>query len=182
MAGLWLGAKSAEGEMPLKCLPNWTVALSTGVCLFFVGVRHNWLGPRLAESALAFQLDKWHIGPLRVLNLVAFTILFYWLRRIVFPIVAVEPFLTLGRASLEVFCAHLVFVFIGLALLYNDVEQLHGLTAIVLLAVTFTGLFLLAANEVRKRTRDKLQGVGGKPGATTDQAKTGAMLRVASSG
>ena len=58
MMGLWLGAKSAEGEVPLKRLPNWTVALSTGVCLFFVGVRHNWLGPKLTQATLAFQLDK----------------------------------------------------------------------------------------------------------------------------
>jgi hypothetical protein len=157
MAGLWLGAKSAQGEVPLKRLPLWTVGVSATACVFFAGVRHNWLGPRLTQTTLAFQLDKWHIGPLRVLNLVAFTIVFYWLRRLVFPIVAVEPFLTLGKASLEVFCAHIIFVFIGLALLYNDVAQLHGLTAIVLLTVTFAGLFLLAANEVRRRTRNKLR-------------------------
>jgi hypothetical protein len=134
----------------------------------------------LTQETLAFQLDKWHIGPLRVLNLVAFSIVFYWLRRFLLPAVAVEPFLTLGKASLEVFCAHIIFVFIGLALLYNDVAQLHGMTAIVLLTVTFTGLFLLAANEVRKRTRDKLQGPGttgaaGKPGAV---ATGETMMRV----
>jgi hypothetical protein len=115
---------------------------------------------------------------LRALNLVAFTIVFYWLRRIVFPIVAVEPFLTLGKASLEVFCAHIIFVFIGLTLLYNDVEQLHGLTAIVLLAVTFTGLFLLAANEVRRRTREKLQGSGKAVlgGESNGAGSTGTMM------
>jgi hypothetical protein len=180
MMGLWLGAKSAEGDVPLKRLPLWTVGGSAAVCVFFVGVRHNWLGPRLTQETLAFQLDKWHIGPLRVLNLVAFSIVFYWLRRFLLPAVAVEPFLTLGKASLEVFCAHIIFVFIGLALLYNDVAQLHGMTAIVLLTVTFTGLFLLAANEVRKRTRDKLQGPGttgaaGKPGAV---ATGETMMRV----
>jgi hypothetical protein len=166
MAGLWLGAKSAEGDVPLKRLPIWTVGLSAAVCVFFIGVRHEWLGPKLTQTTLAFALDKWHIGPLRVLNLVAFGIVFYWLRRFVFPIVAIEPFLTLGKASLEVFCAHVVFVFLGLALLYNDMEQLHGMTAMVLLTVTFTGLFLLAANEVRKRTRDRLQARGTKTGAS----------------
>ncbi len=178
MMGLWLGAKSAEGDVPLKRLPVWTVGLSAAVCVFFIGVRHSWLGPRLTQATLAFQVDKWHIGPLRALNLVAFTIVFYWLRRIVFPIVAVEPFLTLGKASLEVFCAHIIFVFIGLTLLYNDVEQLHGLTAIVLLAVTFTGLFLLAANEVRRRTREKLQGSGKAVlgGESNGAGSTGTMM------
>ena len=183
MAGLWLGAKSAEGGVPLKRLPVWTVGLSGAVCVFFLGIRHNWLGPRLTQATLAFQLDKWHIGPLRVLNLVAFTIVFYWLRRLVFPIVAVEPFLTLGKASLEVFCAHIIFVFIGLALLYNDVEQLHGLTAIVLLAVTFSGLFLLAANEVRRKTRDRLRTQATKAGRGTQSgaAAGGEMMMTATS-
>jgi hypothetical protein len=84
---------------------------------------------------------------------------FYWLRRWVLPLVKIEPFLTLGKASLRVFCAHLVFVFVGLALLYQDVgedvdgqiEQLHGFRAIALLVVTFTALILIAASEVRRR-------------------------------
>ncbi|HEY0786834.1 MAG TPA: OpgC domain-containing protein [Acidobacteriaceae bacterium] len=161
--GLWLGAKSAEGEVPLKRLPGWTIALSAAACIFFAAVRHQWLGPRLTQTTLAFQVDKWHIGPLRALNLIAFTIVFYWLRRLVFPLVAIEPFLTLGKASLEVFCAHIIFVFLGLALLYNDVAELHGWKAILLLIVTFSGLFLLAANEVRKRAKRKRES-SGRPG------------------
>jgi polyferredoxin len=99
------------------------------------------------------------LGWLRVINLLTFTLVFYWLRRWVLPLVKIEPFLTLGKASLRVFCAHLVFVFVGLALLYQDVgedvdgqiEQLHGFRAIALLVVTFTALILIAASEVRRR-------------------------------
>jgi hypothetical protein len=178
LAGLWLGAKSAEGNVPLKRMPIWTVGLAAAVCVFFVGVRHEWLGPRLTQTTLAFQLDKWHLGPLRVLNLMAFSLVFYWLRRFVFPLVAIEPFLTLGKASLEVFCAHIVFVFLGLALLYNDMEQLHGLTAMILLAVTFTGLFLLAANEVRKRAQDRLHPGEAKGGRRTEGAPEHGLMRV----
>jgi Na+/melibiose symporter-like transporter len=57
----------------------------------------------------------------------------------------------MGKASLQVFCAHLFFVFIGLALLYGDMEQLGWPTAIVLTAVTFLALFWVATREVRKR-------------------------------
>ena len=75
------------------------------------------------------------------------------------------PFLTLGKASLRVFCAHLFFVFVGLALLYQDVgqdadgqiEQLHGFTAIALLAVTFAALILVAANEVQNRRKERAE-------------------------
>ena len=90
-------------------------------------------------------------------NLVPFCIFFSLRKQLRF--LAIEPFLTLGKASLQVFCTHIAFVFIGLAFLVRDVgddvdaplEQLHGLTAIVLLAVTFTALILVAVHQVRKR-------------------------------
>jgi hypothetical protein len=157
IVGLWLGAKSATGSIPLKRIPGWAVAVSGAVCVFFIGIRHAWLGPHLTQQALGLQLDKWQIGPLRVLNLITFTIVCYWLRKYVVKVVSREPFLTLGKASLQVFCAHVFFVFIGLGLLYGEVEQLHGITAIALLIATFTALILVAANEVRKRRADREQ-------------------------
>jgi hypothetical protein len=163
VAGLWIGARSAMGETPLSKIPGWAVAVSAGAGLFFIGVRHGWLGPYLTQPALGIQLDKWQLGPLRVVNLVAFTIVVYWMRPLLVRLISIEPFLTLGKASLRVFCAHIFFVFVGLALLYQDVgedgdgqiEQLHGFTAIALVAVTFTALILVAANEVRKRRAER---------------------------
>jgi hypothetical protein len=157
--GLWAGAKSATQESVLGKVPGWVVGLSCAACLFFIGVRWGWLGPHLTQQALGIQLDKWQIGPLRVINLGAFCIVFYWMRKYLLRWVAIEPFLTLGKASLHVFCTHLAFVFVGLTLLVRDVgedvgapsEQLHGLPAIALLVVTFTGLILVAIREVRNR-------------------------------
>jgi hypothetical protein len=120
-------------------------------------VRHEWLGHRLTQETLGLLLDKWSIGGLRMVNLACFTIVLYWLRKPVLRLVAIEPFLTLGKASLEVFCAHVFFVFFGLALLYGEVTQLHGLTAIGLLAFTFTGLILVALREVRRKRDQKEQ-------------------------
>jgi hypothetical protein len=105
IVGLWLGARSAQQNVPLRLVPRWGVALSAAVCIFFFGVRHTWFGPHLNEQALGLLLDKWQIGPLRVLNIAAFLIVFYWLRKYVKIAVAREPFLTLGKASLQVFCA-----------------------------------------------------------------------------
>jgi hypothetical protein len=163
VAGLWIGARSAMGATPLSKIPGWAVAASAGACLFFIGIRHGWLGPWLTQPALGIQLDKWQLGPLRVINLVTFTVVVYWMRPLLVRLISIEPFLTLGKASLRVFCAHIFFVFVGLALLYQSVgedtdgqiEQLHGFTAIALLIVTFTSLILVAANEVRKRRADR---------------------------
>jgi hypothetical protein len=157
--GCWVGARSAMRKETFSDPPGWVAALSCAMCLFFIGIRWGWLGPHLTQQALGIQLDKWQIGPLRVINLVTFSIVVYWLRRHLVKVVAVEPFLTLGKASLRVFCTHILFVFVGLALLVRDVgddmggplEQLHGVTAILLLAVTFAALILVAAHRVRKR-------------------------------
>jgi hypothetical protein len=61
----------------------------------------------------------------------------------------IEPFIMLGKASLQVFCAHLAFVFVGLALLYGTVSQLHGFDAVGLVALTFVGLIFVALRKVR---------------------------------
>lgn len=168
--GLWIGAKTAVERQPFREVPRWLAATAVATCLFFIGVRYGWLGSHLNTKVLGLALDKWQIGPLRVVNLMAFGVFFFWLRKYVLRIVAIEPFPTLGKASLRVFCAHIFFVFVGLALLYGDfnsdgLDQLHGLPAIALLAVTFAALILVAMDEVRKkrakhqqrRDRDSMQ-------------------------
>jgi hypothetical protein len=159
-AGMWLGATSAMATVPLDKIPGWLAAISAAVCLFFIGVRFSWLGPHLTVQALGVKLDKWQIGPLRVINLVAFTICAYWSRRYVLKLIHREPFVTLGMASLRVFCAHIVFVFAGLTMLYGDfnadgLDQLHGIPAIALLACTFASLIWLASREVRRKRLEK---------------------------
>ncbi|HEU4983585.1 MAG TPA: OpgC domain-containing protein [Acidobacteriaceae bacterium] len=155
IAGLWLGAEMARGVVPFKSVRPPVIAACVAICLFFIGVRHGWLGPHLTQQALGMELDKWSIGPLRVLNLISFAVVFYWLRKYVAKLVSREPFITLGKASLQVFCAHLFFVFVGLALLYGQIEQLHGWTAAILLAVTFVSLMIVALREVSKRNRKR---------------------------
>jgi hypothetical protein len=156
IVGLWMGAKSATQTEIFRRVPGWLAAVAAAACVFFIGIRFEWLGPHLTSQGLGLKLDKWQIGWLRVINLVAFTTVVYWARKYLVKLVAIEPFLTLGKASLKVFCAHLFFVFAGLALLYGDfnqegLDQLHGVPAIGLLAVTFTALIIVAANEVKKK-------------------------------
>ncbi len=91
------------------------------------------------------------------LNLLAFSCLIYGSRKFLTRMVMVEPLLTLGKASLEVFCAHLFFVFMGLALLYGEMDELHGRSAICLLIVTFAGLMLVAIREVRRKQKARRQ-------------------------
>ena len=157
--GVWIGARSAVEKEPFR-IPAWVTGVAAGLCVLFIAVRYGWLGPHFTTQALGLKLDKWQIGPLRVVNLIAFGVVCYWLRKYILKLVAIEPFLTLGKASLRVFCAHIFFVFVGLALLYGDfnadgLDQLHGISAISLIAVTFLALILVAADEVRKKRKRK---------------------------
>jgi hypothetical protein len=158
--GLWLGATSAMRTVPLNKIPGWMTALAGAVCAFFIGVRFGWFGPHLTPQSLGVNLDKWQIGPLRVLNLIAFTVCAYGSRKYMLKVIAREPFVTLGKASLRVFCAHIVFVFAGLTMLYGDfnaegLDQLHGWPAIALLTCTFAALIWVATNEVRRKKAEK---------------------------
>jgi hypothetical protein len=157
-AGLWLGARSAMHEATFRRIPGWLTSVSCAALVFFIGVRWNWWGPHLTQHSFGIWLDKWQIGSLRMLNLISFSVVAYWLRNHLVPLFSIEPFLTLGKASLRVFCAHVVFVFVGLAFLMRDVghdndtiEQLSGWPAAVLVGVTLLVLFVLAAFKERKR-------------------------------
>lgn len=153
--GMWLGARSLEGALPLRFIPKWGMGIATAVCIFFAGVRHVWWGSQLTQEYLGLLLDKWQLGPLRLLNIIAFVTVLYGLRGAVRWLISREPFITLGRASLEVFCAHLLFVFIGLALLYGEVPQLHGIYALALLVATFIGLIYVAQRQVRRKHEER---------------------------
>jgi hypothetical protein len=153
--GMWMGARSVEGELPMHRLPKWTTWIAGAICVFFVGVRHDLLGAPLTQENLEIFVDKWQLGPLRLLNLIAFVCLLYSLRGAVRWLISREPFITLGRASIEVFCAHLLFVFVGLALLYGEVPQLHGIYALSLLLATFIGLLYVAQRQVRRKHAEK---------------------------
>lgn len=163
LLGMWIGAESADNGIPFRRIPGYAYPISAAICIFFLGVRHNWLGPHLTQQSLGLQLDKWQIGPLRLVNLIAFSCILYWLRKPVKRIVMVEPFLTLGKASLEVFCAHIVFVFVGLALLYGEFTQLSAPYSIGVLALTFGGLILVALRETRLKRAESAP-----PSPTTD--------------
>jgi hypothetical protein len=166
ITGLWMGAESARGEVPLNHVPRWAIPVSGVLCVFFFLCRYGWLGPHVNWPALGLLVDKWQLGPLRVVNLVAFTIFFWWLRKWVVLAIHREPFLTMGKASLQVFCAHLFFVFAGLALLYGDMKQLGWRTAVALTGVTFIALFFVALREVTKKRAKKT----GKPGSSSPSA------------
>ncbi|MEF7613217.1 OpgC domain-containing protein [Aquincola sp. MAHUQ-54] len=118
--GLWMGSAQADArpDTPPTVFPRWMVHTAIGIALIGFVWRHV-IGqtPFPGQPQLAPLLDKWHLGPLRVFNFFALLVLAMhfapFLRRHLPRLPVLE---TLGRASLPVFCAHLVLALLALAL------------------------------------------------------------------
>lgn len=151
--GLWFGASAAMKEMPLHKLPRWAYPVSVAVCAFFLGVRHGWWGPDLGQQSFGVALDKWQLGWMRVINITAYIVVFWWLRKYIARAISREPLILFGQASIEVFCWHLFFVFLGLGLVSGDLLHANGTWSIVLDIITLPALFAIALYVVRRRHR-----------------------------
>jgi hypothetical protein len=83
--------------------------------------------------------------------------------RSVVQIFAVRPLVLLGQSSLQVFCTHFIFCFIGIGMM-GDGERIFGWKQAALIVVTFAALLAVAkfaarpkaggrADEARKERR-----------------------------
>jgi hypothetical protein len=89
--------------------------------------------------------DKWTLGPLRLINLLAWLIVLRhyapWLRKRLPPL---QPLQVLGSASLAVFVAHLVIALLLLAWLGEIDPQRSPLVDLAVLAGSFAVLYAVA--------------------------------------
>ena len=146
MMGLWMGAAYADG-LPFARLPLWAVGAAAVVAAVGFVWRHaQGQAPFADDPTLALLLDKWQLGPLRLLNLFALVVLAIrfapWLAKRLPRVRSLE---VLGAASLPVFCAHLVFALLVLAVLGEASPERSGwLADAVLLAACFAALYAVA--------------------------------------
>ena len=144
--GLWMGASRSEDKVPPFEFPRWAVVVALGIALAGFGWRH-WFGqiPFPEGTTANILFDKWQLGPMRMINLFALTILVI---RFGPMLVSFKPrwsFLeTLGSASLPVFAAHLVIVLMTLAV-WGDSPQARPWWGDAWLVVSCFALLHIAA-------------------------------------
>jgi hypothetical protein len=114
--GLWIGATYAQTQCA-PAFPGWIVALAAVYALVAFVWRHA-VGqvPFGDDWVLNLIWDKWVLGPLRVLNVFALIVLVVRFRDAFARLPRLRVLETLGKASLPVFCAHLVVALLALAL------------------------------------------------------------------
>ncbi|HZQ69161.1 MAG TPA: OpgC domain-containing protein [Terriglobales bacterium] len=139
--GLWFGVRWAQDELPVQDWAKRLLIPAAAIATLLMGLRYA-VGNGVELGRFEVCFDKWHLGLVRLINFAAIAALlirFPW----VLQKLSVRPLVQMGQASLQVFCAHLLFCFAGLTLMGNA-SMLQGWQQIILAAITFSGLWLTA--------------------------------------
>ena len=100
--------------------------------------------PFSADSTLNALFDKWHLGPLRLLNFAALAILVVHARPLLVAWSRNSTIATLGRASLTVFSGHLVLCLALLTIVGQSIAPHAGLLDAGLVAGSLVTLYGVA--------------------------------------
>ena len=144
--GLWMGASRSEKDAAPFVFPRWAVAICVAIALLGFGWRHG-VGQVPFDYGVTANIlfDKWMLGPMRMINLFALTVLVIRFSPWLVSLRPRWPFLeTLGSASLPVFAAHLVIVLMTLAV-WGDSPQARSWWGDALLLAACFALLHVAA-------------------------------------
>ncbi|MGD0989137.1 MAG: OpgC domain-containing protein [Candidatus Sulfotelmatobacter sp.] len=152
--GVWLGVRWAGENLPIETWAKRAVvpAVLIGLACFIL---RREIAHGLELGASEFLFDKWHLGPIRLLDFAAVSALLI-LSQPVTKTAAVRPLVLLGQSSLQVFCVHLLFCFAGLTLLGNA-SMLNGWLQFALLSVTFTAMLVTAKIFSKSEAKSEVQ-------------------------
>jgi hypothetical protein len=127
-----------------------SVILAVLVAAAFLLLRHQILYVQFDGELWSRLINKWHLGALRLLDFSSFAILFAVSRPWLARWFTISPLLLLGKASLEVFCAHLLFCFAALSFV-KDGTGLPTWIQSTFICTTLIGLYMVARLFVNAR-------------------------------
>lgn len=171
IAGIWLGVRWGRGDLAIETWAKRAMIPAAVIASALFELRRA-ISHGLQLGAYEFLFDKWHLGPLRLLNFMAVASLLIVAQQVLKPL-AIRPLVLLGQSSLQVFCVHLLFCFAGLTLLGNA-SMLSGSRQFGLLAATFTAMLLTAKLFSKVEAKQERQSnTDGSLGAKTPSALAG---------
>jgi hypothetical protein len=154
-AGVWLGVRWAQETLAIE---TWArrAAIPAAVIAVFCFIIRRTLEHGLELGPFEFLFDKWHLGPMRMLDFAAVAALLI-LSQPITKAAAIRPLVLLGQSSLQVFCVHLLFCFAGLTLMGNA-SMLNGWQQFTLLSMTFTAMLITAKIFSKSEAKNERQG------------------------
>ena len=142
IGGLWVGSRHHPAAVRAATSPRALAAAAAIAAAFFLW-RHN-AAAWTALGGFYPLVDKWQLGALRLLNFAALALV---VTHTVLPLLSwlqLNVFTLLGRASLQVFCAHLIVCVASLALIADDDTPLGLPQEAVSLALMLVVMILVA--------------------------------------
>lgn len=145
--GMWFGVRWAKNDLPVESWAQRTWIPAAMVAALLCALRYRQIfGLDLTHYAVF--VDKWHFGIVRLLNFSAIAMLLIRFRPVM-KALTIRPLLLMGQSSLQVFCMHFIFCFIGIAMM-GDGQRLHGWwKQAALIVVTFAALLAVARYNAR---------------------------------
>jgi len=133
--GVALGESSVRGEIISPVFRKFFLTMAGGVVLLGLCARHDLIPGAVLNPGIFSWMDKWTLGPLRLLNFAAWVVLLLaWNPRP--PAWVMEQTALWGRHSLAVFALHLPLVVCA-----ASVIQMFPMTGV---EKTFLGLSVIA--------------------------------------
>jgi len=148
---LWVGGLAlGEARFPPRW-PNWVLALCGAVAVILFVCRHTSFDALTGPALFDLLVDKWKLGILRLIDAAALGILLVRFGSRLADSKLGGRLAVLGRASLEVFSAHLIFCLTFLGIGHGPDARFGPWEEAVVLAVTLGGLFVVAGQVERRR-------------------------------
>jgi len=145
--GIWCGVRWAEDDLPAE---KWARRMWAPAAFIVAGL----LALRYAQiygldlGWFAGFFDKWRLGLVRLINFAAIAALLIRFRSVVRPL-AIRPLVWMGQSSLQAFCTHFLFCFLGIGMMGNA-ERIFGWRQAGLIVATFASLLLVARLRARE--------------------------------
>ncbi len=148
LIGLYCGARWAKNDLPVE---DWSrrILIPALVIVPVLLVLRYAVGRGVELGRFEVSFDKWHLGVVRLIDFAAVAALLIHFQSAL-RLVTFRPLVMMGQASLQVFCAHLLFCFAGLAIM-GDAPRVNGWQQAALLTMAFSGMLLTARIFSRER-------------------------------
>lgn len=139
--GVWAGVRWAKNDLPVENFAKRLWVPAAFIAAALLALRY-WQIFGLDLGRLSVLFDKWQLGVVRLINFTAVAVLLIQFRAFVKPL-AIRPLVLLGQSSLQVFCTHFVFCFIGIGMM-GSAARIYGWPQFALIALTFAALLIVA--------------------------------------
>jgi hypothetical protein len=141
LVGLYCGVRWSKNDLPASAWARRMLVPAMVLVPALFVLRYS-VGRGIELGAFEVSFDKWHLGMIRIINFAAIAVLLIRFQSMM-KALTFRPLVTMGQASLQVFCAHVLFCFVGLAIV-GDASVVNGWQEALLATTTLTGMVLAA--------------------------------------